>query len=243
MLPAQAPPRAGRPHGHRARTRSPPRRTSWRTRSPMPWPASGRATCPARRSTARSPCACRPRPTGRSPRRNSHTRPVGAIETPVTRRLSLAAWRVPVLVFAPAAASALAALAELPPGDIVTSGSIGYLAAVVRFADDLAARGRVLPVLTEEDDGYAARWRPVLSAADARHARELAAAMPPACRSAAASTGTDSAAGAAPGRCSRTCSTPSRTYRCAPGCLVRCCPRAKVAAPPVSMYQNGCCLL
>src|ERR1700691_1763873 len=66
--------------------------------------------------------------------------PVGAIETPRTRRVSLAAWRVPVLVFAPAAASALAALAELPPGDIVTSGSIGYLAAVVRIADDLAAR-------------------------------------------------------------------------------------------------------
>ena len=64
----------------------------------------------------------------------------------------------------------------------MASGSIGYLAAVARFAADLAARGRVLPVLAEEDGGYAARWRPVLSAADARHARELAAAMPPACR-------------------------------------------------------------
>ena len=111
------------------------------------------------------------------------------------RRPALAAWRVPALVFEPAAAaSLLAALAELPPGDMVVSGSIGYLAAAARFADDLAARGRVLPVLAEEDGGYAARWRPVLAAADARHARELAAAMPPACRAAA-----DSAAGAAPG--------------------------------------------
>jgi SNF2 family DNA or RNA helicase len=76
----------------------------------------------------------------------------------------------------------LAALAELAPGDIVAGASIGYLAAVARFADDLAARGRALPALAEEDGGYAARWRPVLSAADARHARELAAAMPPACR-------------------------------------------------------------
>jgi SNF2 family DNA or RNA helicase len=106
---------------------------------------------------------------------------------PAARRPSLAAWRVPVLVFAPAAAaSLLPALAALVPGDIVVSGSIGYLAAVARFADDLAARGRVLPVLAEEDGGYAARWRPVLSAADARHARELAAAMPPACRAVAA---------------------------------------------------------
>jgi superfamily II DNA or RNA helicase len=109
------------------------------------------------------------------------------------RRPSLAGWRVPALVFEPAAAGPLLpALAELPPGDVVAGGSIGYLAAIVRFADDLASRGRVLPVLTAEDGGYAARWRPVLSAVDTRHARELAAAMPPACR--AVQTGTGSGA-------------------------------------------------
>jgi SNF2 family DNA or RNA helicase len=102
------------------------------------------------------------------------------------RRVSLAGWRIPVLGVEPAdAAALLAALAGLAPGDIVASGSVGYLAAVARFAADLAARGRVLPALTEEDGGYAARWRPVLSAADARHARELAEAMPPACRAVA----------------------------------------------------------
>jgi SNF2 family DNA or RNA helicase len=102
---------------------------------------------------------------------------------PSAGRPSLAGWRIPVLVFESAAAPAvLAALAELAPGDTVAGASIGYLAAVARFADDLAARGRVLPALAEEDDGYAARWRPLLSAADAGHARELAAAMPPACR-------------------------------------------------------------
>jgi len=99
------------------------------------------------------------------------------------RQVSLANWRVPALVFEPAAAaSLLPVLGELPPADIVASGAVGYLAAIARFADDLAARGRVLPVLVAEDEGYAARWRPVPSAADARHARELAAAMPPACR-------------------------------------------------------------
>jgi SNF2 family DNA or RNA helicase len=111
-------------------------------------------------------------------------------------RPALAGWRVPVLAFEPAAAARLlSALAELAPGEVVASGSIGYLAAVVRFADDLASRGRVLPALVAEDGGYAARWRPVLSAVEARHARELAAAMPPACR--AVLTGAGAAAGAA----------------------------------------------
>ena len=106
-------------------------------------------------------------------------------DTSAGRRIALATWRVPVLVFEPATATALLpALADLAPGDLVVSGSIGYLAAVARFTDDLVARGRVLPALTAEEGGYAARWRPVLSAADAQRIRELAAAMPPACRAA-----------------------------------------------------------
>ena len=36
------------------------------------------------------------------------------------------------------------------------------------------------------------------------------------------------------GRCSRTCSMPSRIRQRAPGCRVRCCPRAEAAAPPAS---------
>src|SRR5215468_25480 len=103
-------------------------------------------------------------------------------------RPALAAWRVPVLAFEAAAAArlleALAGQHLAAQADLVAGGSIGYLAAVVRFAADLAGRGRVLPVLVDEDDGYAARWRPVLSAADAQRARELAAAMPPLCRAA-----------------------------------------------------------
>jgi SNF2-related domain/SNF2 Helicase protein/Helicase conserved C-terminal domain len=124
--------------------------------------------------------------------------PPAGDDMPAARRLSLTGWRVPVLGVEPAdAAPLLAALAGLTPGDVVASGSAGYLAAVARFAADLAARGRVLPVLTDEDGGYAARWRPVLSAGDARHARELAAAMPPACRAVMTSTGADAGAGAA----------------------------------------------
>jgi len=130
------------------------------------------------------------------------TPPAATIEATVRAssapRPSLAAWRIPVLVFeAPAALSLLVALAELAPRDVVASPAIGYLAAAARFADDLAARGRVLPVLAGEDGKYAARWRPVLSAADTRHARELAAAMPPAVRATADAAGAPAGAAVA----------------------------------------------
>ena len=102
-------------------------------------------------------------------------------------RVSLAGWRVPVLAFGPA--SALALLCEPgwggsgPPGDAaIAGGSLTYLAAVARFAAGLAARGRVLPVFEAGDEGYTARWWPVLGGADAQRARDLAAAMPPSCR-------------------------------------------------------------
>ncbi len=97
-------------------------------------------------------------------------------------RVRLASWRVPVLVFAPAAAlDLLRAAGDL--GELVVPGaSLPYLAALARFADGLAARGRVLPVLAAEDGGYAARWRPVLGGTDAQRARDLAAAMPASCR-------------------------------------------------------------
>jgi len=122
-----------------------------------------------------------------------------------TGRPRLAAWRVPSLSFGPAAAAALlpalagpaaadAGAGVLVAGDVEMAASVGYLAAVASFAADLAARGRMLPALVSEDDGQAARWRPVLSAPDARHARELAAAMPPACR-AVDGTADSSAAG------------------------------------------------
>jgi SNF2 family DNA or RNA helicase len=115
--------------------------------------------------------------------------------TKALERPTLGAWRVPVLVFEPSAATALlAALDSITPGDVVLGGSVGYLAAVARFAGDLVARGRVLPALTPEDDGYAARWRPVLSGAGVGYARELAAALPAACRAVA-----DGAEDTAPG--------------------------------------------
>ncbi len=102
----------------------------------------------------------------------------------------LADWQVPALSFEPAAALVLLLiLSQLAgPGQPPLLGaSVQYLAALAALAADLTARGRVLPGLDSADDGsYAARWRPVLSGADALRARELTAAMPPLCRSASA---------------------------------------------------------
>ena len=99
--------------------------------------------------------------------------------------MSLAAWRVPALAFEPAVAVNLLAVLDEPgalSAEVMGGGSAHYLAAVARLAADLAARGRVLPALRAEDGGHAARWRPVLSGADAERARELAAGMPALCR-------------------------------------------------------------
>jgi hypothetical protein len=112
-------------------------------------------------------------------------------------RSTLAAWRVPALTFGPPAALELLSVlgeARAPGARAVQGGSVRYLQALAQLAGDLAVRGRVLPGLARDDDsdvagsgddgssGYAARWWPVLSGADAQRARELAAAMPPLCR-------------------------------------------------------------
>ncbi len=100
-------------------------------------------------------------------------------------RRALRPWRVPALVFEPAAAADLLAVVGEggpPSGQVVPGGTLHYLASAARLAADLAARGRVLPSLRAEDGGYTARWRPVLAGADAERARELAAGMPPLCR-------------------------------------------------------------
>jgi hypothetical protein len=92
------------------------------------------------------------------------------------------------------------------PDEVIFGQSVPYLAACAALAADLAARGRLLPALTRlaaqgpaaspapaagegsvagpeaEAMSYAARWRPVVSGADAQRVRELAQAMPPVCR-------------------------------------------------------------
>jgi len=103
----------------------------------------------------------------------SGTGPVPSDGTGTDAR-KLASWQVPALLFSPSRALEILGEPDAPR----------YLAAVARFAADLAARGNVLPVLVRERGGYAARWRPVLSGPDAAHATDLARAMPPLLRAA-----------------------------------------------------------
>ncbi|MEO3856296.1 DEAD/DEAH box helicase [Acrocarpospora sp. B8E8] len=100
--------------------------------------------------------------------------PESGIEV-AARSPKLGRWRVPAVFVE--AGEAL----ELLGGDQQTA-SLRFLAAVTEQAHDLVRRGRVLPQLVREDDGHAARWRPVLTGADAAWFRETAAAMPPVCR-------------------------------------------------------------
>ncbi|GAA4067829.1 DEAD/DEAH box helicase [Nonomuraea soli] len=76
------------------------------------------------------------------------------------------------------------------------TATLRHWSAVAAFAHDLVRRGRVIPQLTGESaqpvDMWSipeataeARWFPVLTGADAAHFRDLAVAMPPACRTGA----------------------------------------------------------
>ncbi|MEV5328182.1 SNF2-related protein [Nonomuraea sp. NPDC052634] len=100
-------------------------------------------------------------------------------------RPRLRPWLVPVVV--PAPADALRVL------EVRTeTATLRHWAAVAGFARDLVRRGRVIPQLVrtappdipasqQAGRGHAV-WRPVLTGADAAYFRELALAMPPACR-------------------------------------------------------------
>ena len=98
---------------------------------------------------------------------------------PVRSKAALLPWTVPVVMLD--AAAALAALSERAPG-IRYGASLGYLADVAAFAGELVARGRVLPALTRDQAGVAARWRPFLQGPDAMAVHSFARAMPPVCR-------------------------------------------------------------
>ncbi|SFK77743.1 SNF2 Helicase protein, partial [Streptosporangium canum] len=120
------------------------------------------------------------------------------------RSPKISAWRVPALLLRPVDALSLLASLSAPdagagpsgldsddvPGSAAELGwgpalSLRYFAVVAEHARGLVRRGRILPRLVVEGDGHAARWRPVLTGADATVLRDLAAAMPPVCRAVA----------------------------------------------------------
>ncbi len=107
---------------------------------------------------------------------------------PVRGPVTLAGWRVPVLVYAPD--TALPLLRTLDGLAAVPGATLRHLAELATFAADLATRGRVLPGLADPDPAPARRattqaravWRPLLTGTDASWARALALALPPAAR-------------------------------------------------------------
>ncbi|GAA0329726.1 DEAD/DEAH box helicase [Actinoallomurus spadix] len=102
---------------------------------------------------------------------------------PTSERPEPRPWRVPALVLDPLAAMTLLHLAT-DAEDVVRGADLRFFSHVADEAVHLAARGRVLPALVREDGDLTARWRPVITGDDAARFRELAAAMPPACRAA-----------------------------------------------------------
>ncbi|MFG1999183.1 DEAD/DEAH box helicase [Spirillospora sp. NPDC048911] len=90
-------------------------------------------------------------------------------------------WRVPALVLEPFPAMALLQAAE-HAGDVVPGTDLRFLCLLADEAAHLAGRGLVLPALLREDGDLVARWRPVVD--DPARFRDLARAMPAACRAA-----------------------------------------------------------
>jgi SNF2 family DNA or RNA helicase len=111
------------------------------------------------------------------------------------RGVRLRVWTVPALVLpGEAALAGLGALADPDPdGPWLAAASLRYMSVLAGYACDLARRGRMLPQLVVEGGVPAARWRPVLTGADAATYRDFAAAMPPVCRSAFRADGADHA--------------------------------------------------
>jgi SNF2 family DNA or RNA helicase len=109
----------------------------------------------------------------------------------VRRGVGLGTWAAPALLLpGDAALAALGALADPDPdGPWIAAASLRYLCVLAGHACDLARRGRMLPQLATEGGVPAARWRPVVTGADAATYRDFAAAMPPVCRAASPDDG------------------------------------------------------
>ncbi len=81
-------------------------------------------------------------------------------------------WTVPAL------AVDVAELAD-PADEARYGASVAHLRALAELADDLAARGRVLPTLVHEAGAPHARWRPIVRGLDAVAVEALVEALPP----------------------------------------------------------------
>jgi len=67
------------------------------------------------------------------------------------------------------------------PG-VLLGDDVAYWTAAMRFSGGLALHGQYLPSLARENGGWAARWTPIPTGADAARVEALAKAMPPCAR-------------------------------------------------------------
>ncbi len=65
---------------------------------------------------------------------------------------------------------------------VLVGSTLAYWVWALRFAGALVAREQFVPDLRPAGHAWQARWRPVLAGSDAQRRRQLARAMPPACR-------------------------------------------------------------
>ncbi|WP_156758263.1 DEAD/DEAH box helicase [Actinokineospora pegani] len=107
--------------------------------------------------------------------------PLAAGQTP-RGQVRLVPWLVPALRLSAADAVAATSAEALGAVEVRPGAAVRYLARVLALAEDLVARGRVLPALVEEAGGQAARWRPVLAGADSARYVRLRDALPPVVR-------------------------------------------------------------
>jgi hypothetical protein len=80
---------------------------------------------------------------------------------------------------------------ETQAAGVIVGTTLAFWAAALRFAGAEVAREQFLPGLEQEGSRYRARWEPTLSGTATQRLKQLALAMPPACR---ACSGTDEAA-------------------------------------------------
>src|SRR5438093_2488969 len=111
--------------------------------------------------------------------------PPGTAPRKVVAMPRLVPWSVSVIPLTPAQAVTVLGASigrdTLAPG-LVVSKDLAWWAHVLRFAGALVARQRFLPGIVESEEGWRARWTPVLAGADAHRRLKLASAMPGACR-------------------------------------------------------------
>ncbi|HVN13634.1 MAG TPA: DEAD/DEAH box helicase [Kineosporiaceae bacterium] len=113
-------------------------------------------------------------------------------------------WRVPVVELE--AAAALDVLRSAMPDDLSAGSTWRHLREIAALAEDLAGRGRVLPVVLVPPVptaglrpwGARAVWRPLVTGADASWVRSLALALPPAGLGTAGRVDRDPAPGRSP---------------------------------------------